>query len=60
MHKLVERGRVNFGTLPAIELSAKLTQGLTQVAVMRNSRPFPNEAFDPLRDFLHLSIGVFG
>ena len=46
MHKLVELEGVDFATIPAIELPAKLADGLTQVAFVRDPRPFSNQAFN--------------
>ena len=60
MHKLVELERINFAMIPTIELGTKLTEGLAQVAIMRDSRPFSNQAFDPFRDFLHSRIAPSG
>ncbi len=60
MHKIIELKRIDFATSPTIELDAKFTQSLAQFAIMRNPRPFSNQTFDPLRDFLHVSIGLSG
>ena len=60
MHKLVEIERINFATVPTIELSTKFTQGLAQVAIVSDPRPFSNQAFEPFRDFLHDQIGLSG
>ena len=40
MHKIVELERINFATIPAIELRAKLVEGFTQVAIVSDPRPF--------------------
>jgi hypothetical protein len=40
MHKLVERERINFATIPAIELHAKLVEGVAQIAIVSDPRPF--------------------
>jgi hypothetical protein len=53
MHKIVELERINFATIPAIELHAKLAEGFTQVAIVRDPRPFSDQAFNPFRNFLH-------
>ncbi|MGH9385600.1 MAG: hypothetical protein ACRD2N_15060 [Vicinamibacterales bacterium] len=42
MYQLVELERINFATIPTIELGAKLTEGPAQVAIMRDTRPFSN------------------
>ena len=60
MHTIVELERINFATIPTVELGAKFTQGLAQVAIVSDARPFSNQAFDPFRDFLHRQIGVSG
>jgi hypothetical protein len=44
MYKLVELERIDFATIPAIELFAKLAERLTQVAIVRDRRPFSDEA----------------
>jgi hypothetical protein len=40
MYKIVELERINFATIPTIELHAKLAQGLAQVAFVSDSSPF--------------------
>ena len=40
MHKIVELERINFATIPAIELHAKLAEGFAQVAIVSDPRPF--------------------
>ncbi len=42
MHEIVEFERVDFAMFPTIELDAKLTQGLSEVAIMRDPRPISN------------------
>jgi hypothetical protein len=42
MHKIIEFERIDFTTLPTIELDAKLTQSLAQFTIMRDPRPFSN------------------
>ena len=56
MDEIVEFEGIDFATIPTIESSAKFTQGVTQVAIVSDSCPFPNQAFDPFRNFVHLSI----
>jgi hypothetical protein len=53
MHKIVELKRINFATIPSIELRAKLAEGVAQVAIVSDPRPFSDEAFDLFRNFLH-------
>jgi hypothetical protein len=57
MHKFVELERIDFATIPAIELLAKLAEGLTQVAIVRDRRPFSDEPFEPFWNFLHRLSG---
>ena len=40
VHKFVELERIDFATIPAIELHAKLTEGFAQVAIVSHARPF--------------------
>jgi len=40
MHKIVELEHINFATIPAIKLHAKLAEGFTQVAIVSDPRPF--------------------
>jgi hypothetical protein len=42
MHKIIELKRIDFATFPTIELDAKLTQSLTQFAIMCDPGPFSN------------------
>ena len=39
MHKLVEFERINFTTIPAIELHAKLAEGFAKVTIVSDPRP---------------------
>jgi hypothetical protein len=54
VHTLVELERIDFTSVPTVELRAKLAQSLTQVAIMRYPRPFSNLAFEAFRDLFHL------
>ena len=60
MDKIIALEGIDFATTPTIELSAKVTQGLAQVAIVSDPRPFTNQAFDPFRSIRHLSIGLSG
>jgi len=40
MHKLVQLERINFASIPAIELHAKLVEGFTQLTIVSDPRPF--------------------
>jgi len=40
MHKIVELERINFATIPAVELHAKFAKSFTQVAIVSDPRPF--------------------
>ena len=53
VHKLVELERINFATIPALELQAKLAEGFTQVAIVSDSRPFSDQTFDLFWSVLH-------
>ena len=47
MYEIVELERIDFATIPTVELGAKLTEGPAQVAILRDTRPVSNEAFEP-------------
>ena len=40
MHKLVQLERINFASIPAIELHAKLAEGFAQLTIVGDPRPF--------------------
>ena len=54
MQTFVEFECIDVATFPQIELGSKLSEGLAQVAIMSNSCPFPNLAFDAFRNVLHV------
>ena len=53
MHKLIELERINFASIPAIELHAKLVEGFAQIAIVSDSRPFSDQTFDLSWNLLH-------
>jgi hypothetical protein len=53
MNELVELERIDFATIPTIELYAKLTKGFTQVAIVSNHRPFSDHTLDVFRNCPH-------
>jgi hypothetical protein len=40
MPELVELERINFATIPSIELHAELAEGFAQIAIVSDLRPF--------------------
>ena len=53
MDKIVELERINFATIPAIKLRAKLAEGFTQVAIVSDPCPFSDQAFELFRNVMH-------
>jgi hypothetical protein len=56
MHKIVELEGIYLATLPTIELDAKLTHSVAQIASVRDVGPFSNEALDPFGNVRHCLI----
>jgi len=40
MHKLVQLERINFASIPAIEFHAKPAEGVAQLTIVSDPRPF--------------------